>query len=420
MIDFYKSIRDPLYGFIDLTKLELSLIDTKMFRRLHRIKQLSHAYLAYPSATHTRFEHSLGTLHLSDRIAVRLDLTPEKREIVRLAALLHDIGHGPFSHLFEEVLLELNGNNVGHEKVSSMFIREDEQISDILGDKAEMVAQLLGHEQVDGWTMPESTLASDIVSGPLDADKMDYLRRDSYHVGVEYARFDLDRLVRTITCTGDAENSLCIDSKGMDSVENYRLGRYLMHTQVYHHHARLVGDRMFIGALNMALGDTVNKDMLTLGSDHREFLDYYAGLDDYSICDMIMKCNGPASDLLGDVGRRALLKRAVDIRPNLDITSLPRRESLSKKTQAELDETAREIAKDVGLEQHKVILYTSRIPMKLYGDAFAVMYKGVPRSMGEMSPILTRPGGVARFYAFCPADKRQEVKSLVEERFGLA
>lgn len=104
----HKSVRDPLYGFVDLSKTETDLIDTGVFRRLHSIKQLSHAYVVYPSAIHTRFEHSLGTLHVADRMCSELELEADRREIVRMTALLHDIGHGPFSHLFEKVLERIN------------------------------------------------------------------------------------------------------------------------------------------------------------------------------------------------------------------------------------------------------------------------------------------------------------------------
>lgn len=108
----FKTIRDPLYGFVDLSEIELKLIDTQVFRRLLNIKQLSHAFLVYPTAIHTRFEHSLGVTHLANRVALQLEFDDEQREIIRLAGLLHDIGHGPFSHLFEAVLKNVNGGKL--------------------------------------------------------------------------------------------------------------------------------------------------------------------------------------------------------------------------------------------------------------------------------------------------------------------
>ena len=116
----HKSFRDPLYGFIGLSEKEVKLIDTEVFRRLHRIKQLSHAYLVYPSALHTRFEHSLGAMHIAGRMCDGLDL---ESETVRQAALLHDIGHGPFSHLFESVLDKVNPGISNISSSKSEFFR---------------------------------------------------------------------------------------------------------------------------------------------------------------------------------------------------------------------------------------------------------------------------------------------------------
>ena len=141
----FKSIRDPLYGFIDLSKIETQIIDTPAFRRLHGIKQLSHAYLVYPTAIHTRFEHSLGVAHLADLVSKQLSLDDEVREIVRLAALLHDVGHGPFSHLFEKVMESINGEVIDHDKISMMLIKEDPRISSILGDKGEEIIRVLNN-----------------------------------------------------------------------------------------------------------------------------------------------------------------------------------------------------------------------------------------------------------------------------------
>ena len=104
----HKSIRDPLYGFVDLSKIETSLLDTSVFRRLHSIKQLSHAYVVYPSAIHTRLEHSLGCLYIANRMCYELEINGEEKENVRIASLLHDVGHGPFSHLFEHVVEKIN------------------------------------------------------------------------------------------------------------------------------------------------------------------------------------------------------------------------------------------------------------------------------------------------------------------------
>ena len=129
----YKIVRDPLYGYIGLTKREVDLLDTIWLQRLRRIKQLAMTDLVYPSAVHTRFEHSLGVLHVADMMASQLKLSDHDREIARTAGLLHDIGHGPFSHVFETVLEIANGKKIDHEEITLKIIDTD-VIHSILAD----------------------------------------------------------------------------------------------------------------------------------------------------------------------------------------------------------------------------------------------------------------------------------------------
>ena len=180
-----KTIRDPLYGFIDVSDLELKIIDTEVFRRLLLIKQLSHAYVVYPTAIHSRFEHSLGTLYIADRMAQELDLNYNERKIVRLTALLHDVGHGPFSHLFESTMRQINpGESSPHEKISQIIINEDPELSCILGDIKNNITDLLNAESEDNTDLLNAEsedntdlLLTSMISSGLDADKLDYLRR---------------------------------------------------------------------------------------------------------------------------------------------------------------------------------------------------------------------------------------------------
>ena len=128
---------------------------------MHNIKQLSHAYLVYPSAIHTRYEHSIGVVHLANRVSDQLGFTNEQKEIIRLAGLLHDIGHGPFSHLFEPVLENVNGKKVDHAKISMMLIKEDPGISEILDStQTTKIIQLLDRKSIDGWDDKSSSSVS--------------------------------------------------------------------------------------------------------------------------------------------------------------------------------------------------------------------------------------------------------------------
>ena len=126
-----------------MSKIEQQIIDSSAFRRLLNIKQLSHAYVVYPTAIHTRFEHSLGSTHLAGKVCDQLKFDDPIKEIVRLAALLHDIGHGPYSHLFESVVSNVNGIKIEHEWISTLIISKDSELQNILDDKSEKIIQLL-------------------------------------------------------------------------------------------------------------------------------------------------------------------------------------------------------------------------------------------------------------------------------------
>lgn len=396
----HKSFRDPLYGFIGLSEKEVMLVDTKAFRRLHRIKQLSHAYLVYPSALHTRFEHSLGAMHIAGRMCDELDL---EKETVRQAALLHDIGHGPFSHLFEGVLEKVNPNTPNiHEEITRMIIDGDQEIDSILGSGKESVLGMLRPKnKID---FKSTTLCSDIVSGSLDADKIDYLRRDSYFLGVSYGMFDLERVIYTLRRTPGNYPSLGIDSRGKDAVESYRLARYLMHTQVYEHHTRLAADRMFLQALDSAIHEEgiIAPDMLNLNCN--EFLDHYTKLDDGSICEMIMRHPRAkkSKDILECIRQRKLPKRAcqfsgVDIKPET-------KKRLLMAKQSELDSVAEQVASDLKVQPHEIIFHKSKIPIKLYDEGdIPLVTGGRVQDLTEISPITTKDT-VVMFYVFGPAE----------------
>lgn len=193
MLATLKFVRDPIYGFIGLTNSEIKLLNSPFLQRLRRIKQLGNTHLVYPTACHSRFEHSLGVLHIANRMAQKLGLGEEQIKIIRYMAILHDIGHGPLSHNFEDILKKINGEKVSHEDITKKIIANDEFIGQVLGDNKEKVLDLFDEEN--------ETVSKEIISSNIDADKLDYLRRDSYHIGVTYGVFDLERILHTINLT---------------------------------------------------------------------------------------------------------------------------------------------------------------------------------------------------------------------------
>jgi len=418
----YKSIRDPLYGFIDLSKKETAIIDSKAFKRLQNIKQLSHAYVVYPSAIHTRFEHSLGALHVADRICEQLDFEKERKEIVRLAMLLHDVGHGPFSHLFEHVLKKINTEKFDHEDISCWIMKENTEISGILGNKIKSIITILKKDDKSlNWESSGNSLNSDIISSGLDADKLDYLRRDSYHIGVAYGQFDLERIILTLKQTPN-KTRICIDAKGKDSVENYRLGRYLMHAQVYEHHTRITADQMFLKALDLAITkeNILDKKSLKISksASHKKFLNYYLELDDRSVYDQILeKRNSESAKILQSIKERKLLKRACDFY----LGPMTNAEVAEKIVKMDREKTANDIAHDLKIDPNEIIIHLSQITIKLYDKRdILVLWKSQPTDLNDLSPI-SAESMVQRFLVFGPRndDKRKKVTKKVADLLGL-
>jgi hypothetical protein len=223
-----RELRDPIHGFIALeSREENNIVDSKVFQRLRRIKQLAMASLVYPGALHTRFEHTLGVAHLSGKLGARLLSSQEDRRLVRLAALLHDIGHGPFSHVSESVLkrfydkdkVKLDKGQQIHEHLTISLIKHNEDLDRLISDtERDYISGLLCGQ----WG---SKILKDIVSGPLDADKLDYLLRDSYYCGVKYGIYDLDRLLATFKTLDDANDyAIGIQEDGVHSLEQFFLG----------------------------------------------------------------------------------------------------------------------------------------------------------------------------------------------------
>jgi len=227
------AIYDEIYGYIPLTDLELKLVNHKFFQRLNYIKQLGAANRVFPGAQHTRFSHSLGVMYIIDRMmsvpVLQKRISTEERQKLRVAALLHDIGHYPLSHVIETVMTEQNTKSERkHEKLGA-YIIEKSSIKEILEigniDPIE-IGQIITGES------PEP-LYNQLMSSELDADRIDYLLRDAVHTGVAYGRFDLNRLIHTLTI--DKNGQLCVEKSGMHAVEGYVIGRYLMWAVVYTH-----------------------------------------------------------------------------------------------------------------------------------------------------------------------------------------
>lgn len=224
-----KVMRDPIHGYIHVAyQVIWDCINAREFQRLRRIHQLGGDFQVYHTAEHTRFSHSLGVYEIVRRMVEEIPalvdaLSEYEKCAVMLAGLLHDLGHGPFSHAFEAV------SECRHERMTQRILLEDSEIHHILAqadaDLPQAVADIIGYRH-------ENDLLNQLVSGQLDADRMDYLLRDAYFTGTSYGTFDMERILRTIRIQ---KGRLAVKESGIHSVEDYIMARYHMYWQVYLH-----------------------------------------------------------------------------------------------------------------------------------------------------------------------------------------
>jgi HD superfamily phosphohydrolase len=270
MFERRHSFRDPIHGFIRVSESERKIVSHMVFQRLRRISQLGTGHLVYHGAEHSRFGHSLGVMEVATRVFDRIkrrrpdllqtDDWDRYEQLLRLAGLLHDVGHAPFSHASEELFPEgPSGKPLKHEDYTSAIILNSE-IGEIiehefsnLGISARDVVNVFVDPSVLGVI---GVLLEDIVAGELDADRMDYLARDSLYAGVSYGRFDLDRLLDTITAVEDDDRiHLAVDQDGRHALEAFLLARYYMFLQVYLHPTR----RFYDFALTKVIQDVLQQ-----------------------------------------------------------------------------------------------------------------------------------------------------------------
>jgi HD superfamily phosphohydrolase len=271
-------IRDPIHGYIAVTPVEKAVIDSRTFQRLRRVRQLSGAHLTYPGAEHSRFSHSLGVMYLAGKMAEHLLLRGyidrDDWQKIRLAGLLHDVGHGPFSHTYEEVLDKYQ--RITHEDIGQWLIEKGE-LSEILArhsyEASEISKLSVGKAGIKG-----KNFVNQIVSGQFNADIMDYLVRDSHFAGVEYGNIDTQRLISSIDIV---EDRLAMDVAAIYALEAFIIARYEMFKAVYFHRTVRAAEVMIVRAMDYA-----NEQ---LGLTYFKTPDEFLRLDDSSVLQKLLE-----------------------------------------------------------------------------------------------------------------------------------
>lgn len=302
---FRKIINDPVYGFITIDdELIFQIIAHPWYQRLRRIHQMAMAHLVYPGAVHTRLHHSLGAYHLMSNAIAELkskgtEITYAEEQGAKIAILLHDIGHGPFSHALENVLIE----GMQHEAISLLLMKE---LNRQLDGKLQLAIDIFTN------IYPKKYL-SQLISGQLDVDRMDYLSRDSFFSGVSEGVIGYDRIIKMLIVHN---GELMVEEKGIYSVEKFLVSRRLMYWQVYLHKTVLCAEQMLQRIIKRAkyikattssvLNKFINEPINTVT------LEEFCGLDDYDVLTVIKEwCQHPdkvLSQLCNGIVNRELLK----------------------------------------------------------------------------------------------------------------
>ncbi len=449
-------LRDPIHGDIELSSLETALIDLPAMQRLRGIKQLGTAYLVYPGALHTRFDHAIGVCALAHRIVASLRragfaVTAEQEAAIGAAALLHDVTHVPFGHTLEDERRLFARHDKGA-RLARLLDGELGAALDRLGLRRE-VGALLGQAgslaEISGADMPGAKItgagsgiagarmpgmeipgaglsvpgmpawAREIVSGTIDADLLDYLRRDSFFAGLAHD-YD-DRILRAFALHDD-RLVLRLVKRGMDRPDTrseivgvLRL-RYFLTERVYYHHTKVVAGAMISKAVELA------HDQGLLGED--DLLD----LNDWTLLDRLARCAQPeAAALARQVLNRDLLKRGYVVSGRG--VPLPLRETWVARYHAARDERARverELAAALGLPFSQVILYCPALTMMKEADVAVETSRGLARlndpgqdAFTEIGAMQERYAGLWRCYVFVPAHATPRAAAIAGELFGI-
>lgn len=341
---FRKIINDPVYGFITIDdSLIFEIITHPYFQRLRRIKQMALAYLVYPGAVHTRLHHALGAYHLMGLAITELrnkgtDISKEEEIAAKIAILLHDVGHGPFSHALEHVLIE----NMHHEEISLLLMQK---LNEQFKGQLHLAIEIFTNKH------PKKFLHQ-LISGQLDVDRMDYLTRDSFFTGVNEGVIGYDRIIKMLAVHND---ELVVEEKGIYSIEKFLVARRLMYWQAYLHKTVLSAEMMLVKILERAKylllqGDASihTEGPLTrflsgeLSSDMEKNLESFTSLDDTDVIAALKKwcrhTDKTLSYLCRAVMDRKLLKVKLQGSPIDNEWLNQKKRDSAEKTQTNLDE----------------------------------------------------------------------------------
>lgn len=350
MRPYWGEIKDPVHGYVYITEAEKQLIDSYPFQRLRRLRQLAGSEFVYSGANHTRFEHCIGVMHLAGKLTENQNLSQllseDEVQIVRMASLLHDVGHGPFSHIFEHLLVKFL--NKTHEDMTRWLIQESElrDIIKTVGYDPDDVAKLA----VGQLRRPKKAFLDQIIQSAVDIDKLDFVVRDTYHTGAEYGYVDIFRLIHMLDVLGE---NLAVDVGALSALESFVLARLESFRSIYFHRVGRAAQLMLASAMEAAKDE--------LGLVDFDSPEDYLELNDYTVWTKLREC--PKSmGIMKDLERRNLLKCAYDrtfhVKEKM-VTSIFCVEEVR-------EQVRNKIAKEAGIDPQAIVIDVPTVPSVPY------------------------------------------------------
>lgn len=367
---YWGEIKDPVHGYVYITEQEKAVIDSYPMQRLRRLRQLAGSEYVYPGANHTRFEHCLGVMFLAGQVLVNPHIskvaTEEEVDMCRLSALLHDCGHGPFSHVFEHLLLK--DLDKTHEDITSWIIEKSE-VADKLS-KMGYSPKEVGALAVGKLHKKNRAFLDQIISSAVDVDKQDFIVRDTYHTGAEYGFIDVYRLIHALDLLGE---NLAVELGALSALEAFVIARIESFKSIYFHRVGRAAQIMLASAMEKA-----NEE---LGLTSFKTPEEYMALDDYTVWAALKKCKA-SNIIISNLENRRMLKCAYErtfYQKDAMISNLFGQESYRTEIRSE-------IAKEAGVELEAVMIDVPTVPSVPYHHAVLFESTEIPvftRSQGE-------------------------------------
>lgn len=412
---YWGEIKDPVHGYVYISEAEKNVIDSYPMQRLRRLRQLAGSEYVYPAANHTRFEHCVGVMFLAGKVLENPNISnlisSDEADHCRIAALLHDTGHGPFSHVFEQLLLkELDKT---HEDITSWVIEKSE-----IGDKLSKMgynARDISGLAVGKMQKPGRAFLDQIISSGIDVDKQDFIVRDTYHTGAEYGFIDIYRIIHALDVLGE---NLAVELGALSALEVFMIARIESFKSIYFHRVGRAAQIMLASAMEKANSE--------LGLTAFKTPEEYLALDDYTVWSALRKC--PASKvIINNLERRKMLKCAYE-RTFYDkdtvISNIFGRESYRQQMQ-------QEIAKEAAVNVDSVIIDVPTVPSVPYHHAvlmenmeipvFSKSQTGekTPQRLSESSRIFeTLKGFMNILRVYTDAEDREKVEKATAKILG--